>query len=185
MWMIWNDNANEWFVVARRGYNGDFDATMRIIMITDVSECSCVNRSCCCYINSTIAIDWFTHAITPASSVWRRWEAPRVWVSIRLRWKGWAWAATHPPPQTGTGASSWPKRFWSPECRTFALQPNRLIFFFTFSNSIPILNFCKWFIFDIPMQLRGPALNGMKAYGWRPMLFSGRNRSGLKASGSG
>ncbi len=38
---------------------------------------------------------------------------------------------------------------------------------------------------DPPMQLRGPALNGMKAYGCRPTLFSGRNRSGLKASGSG
>jgi hypothetical protein len=35
------------------------------------------------------------------------------------------------------------------------------------------------------MQLRGPALNGMNAYGCRPTLFSGRNRSGLKASGSG
>jgi hypothetical protein len=35
------------------------------------------------------------------------------------------------------------------------------------------------------MQLRGPALKGMNAYGCRPTLFSGRNRSGLKASGSG
>uniref|UniRef100_A0A2M4CD51 Putative secreted protein n=1 Tax=Anopheles marajoara TaxID=58244 RepID=A0A2M4CD51_9DIPT len=29
-----------------------------------------------------------------------------------------------------------------------------------------------------PMQFRGPALNGMYAYGWRCSVFSGRNRSG-------
>jgi hypothetical protein len=30
------------------------------------------------------------------------------------------------------------------------------------------------------MQLRNPALNGMKANGCLPALFSGRKRSGLK-----
>lgn len=33
-----------------------------------------------------------------------------------------------------------------------------------------------------PMQLRGPALNGMKVYGWKFFLFSGRNRSGSNFS---
>ena len=34
------------------------------------------------------------------------------------------------------------------------------------------------------MQFLGPALNGMKAYGCRPMDCSIVNRSGLKVSGS-
>lgn len=36
-----------------------------------------------------------------------------------------------------------------------------------------------------PMQLRGPALKGTYAYGCRPIMFSGKKRSGLKDSGSG
>ena len=39
--------------------------------------------------------------------------------------------------------------------------------------------------FYLPRQLRGPALKGRKAYGCLPMLCSGKNRSGLKTSGSG
>ena len=35
------------------------------------------------------------------------------------------------------------------------------------------------------MQFLGPALNGIKAYGCLPIEFSGKNRCGLKASGSG
>uniref|UniRef100_A0A182LRT1 Uncharacterized protein n=1 Tax=Anopheles culicifacies TaxID=139723 RepID=A0A182LRT1_9DIPT len=36
-----------------------------------------------------------------------------------------------------------------------------------------------------PMQFRGPALNGMYAYGCRPRQFSGRKWSGLNLSGFG
>jgi hypothetical protein len=35
------------------------------------------------------------------------------------------------------------------------------------------------------MQFLGPALNGRYAYGLRPLLFSGKNRSGSKTSGLG
>lgn len=49
------------------------------------------------------------------------------------------------------------------------------------SNTIRI----EFIAYRAPMQSRRPALNGKKAYGWRCLVASGENRSGLKHSASG
>ena len=38
---------------------------------------------------------------------------------------------------------------------------------------------------SLPMQFLGPAENGRNAKGWRPLIFSGRKRSGSKSNGAG
>ena len=38
---------------------------------------------------------------------------------------------------------------------------------------------------SLPIQFLGPAENGRNAKGWRPLIFSGRKRSGSKSNGAG
>lgn len=51
---------------------------------------------------------------------------------------------------------------------------------FTLTIEIKIKN-----IINLPMQLRGPALNGRYAYGCLSLVRSGKKLSGLNVSGSG
>ena len=48
------------------------------------------------------------------------------------------------------------------------------------------LSYTEWENYtSLPIQFLGPAENGRNAKGWRPLVFSGRKRSGSKSNGAG
>ena len=48
------------------------------------------------------------------------------------------------------------------------------------------LSYTEWENYtSLPIQFLGPAENGRNAKGWRPLIFSGRKRSGSKSNGAG